>query len=284
MGRNAQAATEGALRTGRPVDSYGMAAVLGGGLGGAAAGAANPAVDEQMKREYRLRELEDHITNQLQVERASAQMENDRRELELRRQQIEQTGEIQRLGVIARNRPKGFTLGGRRVDFRWDANANDGEGGYVAFEPEVDGAAVRDASKMTNAEGRTPWQEAQIEEWRAKRKATESEGEKNRQSRKEINQASINARASEGEKNRANQRAIATGHDATSAANAQAGIMSREAIAAANRKAAGRRASIQSLARYAQAKQKTHPGFTLADAVKEAEAFGATVYDEDEQK
>lgn len=72
MGQNAQAATEGALRTGRPVDAYGLAAVMGGAGGGLAAGALNPALDEERRRQYKLNQVESLIKTRLSEQRAQA--------------------------------------------------------------------------------------------------------------------------------------------------------------------------------------------------------------------
>jgi hypothetical protein len=72
LSRNAQSVSEGAARSGRPVDMYGIANVIGGGIGGAVAGAARPGIIEQRQREQRLHELEGHIKFQLGVEKAHA--------------------------------------------------------------------------------------------------------------------------------------------------------------------------------------------------------------------
>lgn len=84
MGGQARAVSEGAARSGRPVDAYGMASIVGAGGGGAAAGGINPALDEQRKRHARMDDLGKYIQTTRAQEKAA-------REAELQRAQIEQT-------------------------------------------------------------------------------------------------------------------------------------------------------------------------------------------------
>lgn len=105
------------LASGCPVDEYGLAAIARSGAGGAVAGGYNPKVDEARRREVRMRTLEELIQSQLQIERADAQMVNDKRELDLRAQQIEQTGQTQREGILARSIPKPIQVGGKLIIF-----------------------------------------------------------------------------------------------------------------------------------------------------------------------
>jgi hypothetical protein len=65
MGQNAQAA----LASGRPVDSYGLAAIAGGGLGGGVAGAVRPNLDEVAKRGLRMQHLGEQISWQVAHEK-----------------------------------------------------------------------------------------------------------------------------------------------------------------------------------------------------------------------
>jgi hypothetical protein len=72
LGRNAQAVSDGAARSGRPVDMYGIANVIGGGIGGAAAGAMHPGVIEERQREQKMREMERNINFQLKAQQSEA--------------------------------------------------------------------------------------------------------------------------------------------------------------------------------------------------------------------
>src|SRR5207248_745259 len=80
----AQAVTDASLRTGRPVDAYGLAGVAGAGAGGGFAGAVNPAVPEAAMREMRMRELQGLIGQHLQFEHEMAAIESARAEARLR--------------------------------------------------------------------------------------------------------------------------------------------------------------------------------------------------------
>ncbi len=69
MGQMAQAV----VSTGRPVDAYGLAAIGGAGLGGGAAGAINPRLDEQRRRAQRMTELRRTVQERLVFEQAERQ-------------------------------------------------------------------------------------------------------------------------------------------------------------------------------------------------------------------
>lgn len=69
MGQNANAQ----LATGHPIDAYGLADIIGGGIGGAVAGGVKPGLDENRKRQARLNDLGIQIRQQLGVERQQAQ-------------------------------------------------------------------------------------------------------------------------------------------------------------------------------------------------------------------
>jgi hypothetical protein len=70
--RQAQEVTNNSLRTGRPVDSYGLASVAGAGAGGGFAAAVNPVLPEEEKRKYRMESLARDIGAQVQLEREQA--------------------------------------------------------------------------------------------------------------------------------------------------------------------------------------------------------------------
>ena len=72
LSRNAQAVTEVSMRSGRPVDMYGIANIVGGGAGGFGAGVANPRVVAERAQQQRLDQLEQSIKFQLGVEKAHA--------------------------------------------------------------------------------------------------------------------------------------------------------------------------------------------------------------------
>jgi hypothetical protein len=74
------------LASGRPVDEYGLASVVGRGLGGAFGGTLNPAIDEEYKRKARMADLEQQIANQLKIEQQQAAIEKTRADAEWQQQ------------------------------------------------------------------------------------------------------------------------------------------------------------------------------------------------------
>lgn len=189
MSQNAQAA----VASGRPVDEYGLAAVLGGGLGGAVAGGTNPRLDEERKREATMSKLKQHLNETLSYEKLEqerlereAKMRNDGEETRLRGIQIEQQGArdrsmaTYRTEALDRRRPADYTIGGVRMTSDWD----DEQGKWVARPASTaDGQGVVDRAKQPDADGLLPMDGERINEWRANRQSRESEGMLNRQSR-----------------------------------------------------------------------------------------------------
>jgi hypothetical protein len=273
------------LSTGRPVDAYGLASVAGGGLGRGVAGGIHPQMDEEAKRAARMQHLGGLIQQQLAVEKQQAGIENDKRELDLKQEDMQQRGDLGRLGTIARSKPKPYTVAGHHVDFQWNDKLNNGEGGWEAYEPAVDGAPIVDTSKTPDENGLTPKMRADIQRWREDRNSREKIAGGHDDTKVTTTDMGIKSREHEGAANRKSREGIAAANRASAEARAAAGNASHEGVAAANRQsrehiaAQGRRASIQRLAVYA--KQK---GVPLADAVKEAESLGVDVYDEDEKK
>lgn len=73
LSRGAQAVTDASIRSGRPVDTYGLAATVGRGIGGAVAGGARPDVIAERNREMNMQRLEGLIKTQLDTEKAHAE-------------------------------------------------------------------------------------------------------------------------------------------------------------------------------------------------------------------
>jgi hypothetical protein len=69
MSENAQQVSQGAAQSGRPVDMYGIANILGGAGGGAVGAAINPAVDEERKRHARMSVVTQQIGQQVQLQK-----------------------------------------------------------------------------------------------------------------------------------------------------------------------------------------------------------------------
>lgn len=283
--RQAQAVTDASLRTGRPVDAYGLAGVAGAGAGGFAGGAISPNVDEATKRGIRMRALAEDIGTQLSMERAQSEMANAGRRLDIEEEANRQASEDRRFGVRERSIPKPIVLGGKLIQFRRGETPTGEPGDLEAYVAEADGKPIVDETKVVGPDGLTSWQHEQIQRWRDDRSSREKVAGGHDQTRVTTTTMGIKSREGEGAANRASREKVAAGHDSTqqsiaagnNAARASEGDKnraSREGIAAK-----GRRASVQRLAVYAQQK-----GVPLADAIKEAEGLGVEVYDEDEKK
>lgn len=93
MGRNANAA----LASGRPIDEYGFARVLGGGIGGAAAGAISPYLDEEYRQQGRMRRMQEHIKFGIHVNKAAADLAESKSQTAYRDEQTNylKTGKVQ---------------------------------------------------------------------------------------------------------------------------------------------------------------------------------------------
>jgi len=104
LGEGANAVTQASMRSGRPVDAYGVAQVVGGGIGSGIAGGANPALDEQRKNDRFIGNLDRQLKEQLTYEKIEDErMERERKfkheqtDQELKRMQITQTGDAARM-------------------------------------------------------------------------------------------------------------------------------------------------------------------------------------------
>jgi hypothetical protein len=78
VGRQAQAVSEGAARSGRPVDAYGLASIAGAGAGGGMAAGVLPREWANQQRELKMRHMTEQIGAQLKIEREAAQTEQVR--------------------------------------------------------------------------------------------------------------------------------------------------------------------------------------------------------------
>jgi hypothetical protein len=194
MGQNAQ----DQVRSGRVMDEYALASILGGGAGGAFAGAVRPELDEARKRQARMTDVGNQVKQALAVE-----------EQERRRQQDAVTEHYregvltnQAAGIEARKKPKPFIIGGRRINYK----KNDADE-WEPVEETVDGKPLVDASKVADADGLLPSQKLRAQLTREQIEARQKIATQNNQFKREENQANRDARAAEGDKNRAERRA-----------------------------------------------------------------------------
>jgi outer membrane lipoprotein SlyB len=88
LGEQARAVSEGAARSGRPVDEYGIASIVGGGIGGAAAGGFRPSPDEERSRQGRMKKMADLITAARTQEAHKARIKHQKNEDEVKRAEL----------------------------------------------------------------------------------------------------------------------------------------------------------------------------------------------------
>lgn len=163
MSRQAQAVTDASTRSGRPVDAYGLASVAGSGIGGGIAGAFNPAIDERMKRDRRMGELEHLIGTQLEMEKIEEARQQQALENELKVQGLD----VQRERLRRAGKPRAQVINGVLFDSVWDD-----EMGRWRMEPQQsDGKLITDPSKQAGADGLTPFQRETVGRWGADREA-----------------------------------------------------------------------------------------------------------------
>jgi hypothetical protein len=148
------------LASGRPVDEYGLASVVGRGLGGAGRGLLDPKVDEEYKRRSRMADLEHQIATQLKIEQEAAQTDKLRADATYARERPD----IEAAKRLAADKPpKPFVIAGKRINYRrpedWDGTA----GKWEPYEETVKDIAVPggrkalvDTSKMPDDDGFLP--------------------------------------------------------------------------------------------------------------------------------
>jgi hypothetical protein len=73
MSQGANQVSQAAMMTGRPVDQYGVASIVGRGLGGAGRGIVDPAIMNKRKREMQMTQLATQIQRQLEVEKQQSE-------------------------------------------------------------------------------------------------------------------------------------------------------------------------------------------------------------------
>jgi hypothetical protein len=132
--------------SGRPVDAYGLASVAGSGIGGAAAGAFEPSLDEQQKRRMRMADLEQQISSQLRIEQEQAQTAKLNAETEYTR---DVRPEVEAAKARARDKPpKPFIIGGKRINYRRPEDWDGEPGQWEPYEETVKERAVDEGSKL----------------------------------------------------------------------------------------------------------------------------------------
>lgn len=134
MGQGANQVTQASLMTGRPVDQYGIASIVGRGLGGAGRGLADPAIMNKRKREFQMQQLSQQIAQQLEIEKQqseSAQRQADARWLN-ERGAIE-AGKQKRISVMQQLRLKK----GQLLDPERDAQLlKDADAAGISIDPK----------------------------------------------------------------------------------------------------------------------------------------------------
>lgn len=162
--------------SGRPVDEYGLASVVGAGIGGAAAGGINPRIDDENKRRMRMASLEEEIGRQLEIERSQAAINKTNAEAEYTRGIKPRLEEERAANARARAmKPDKFSVAGKMFERVWDEDA--GEWQTREIIPQGSEGPLVDTSKVPNAEGLLPRdvQRKQLAEANNKFKAAESQ-------------------------------------------------------------------------------------------------------------
>lgn len=262
----ARRVSEASVRSGRPVDEYGLASVAGGFGGGGAAAAINPAVNAERKRVARMNDLAGLIEQQLKVEKQQAARMQQEQELQLRARevgvrsrQVDATAENQRERTRRMNKPKAQVIGGVLYDTEWD-EANE-KWGPLAPQ-QHDGKVIQDASKKPNEAGLLPWQIETSKRWGA-----------DRESRERIAANNNKFRGEENEKNRRERQEQFAGRMKLGWATYQQRVSEaaqRAEQAAARDRAAGVRTAVSYAAAKAQAEKKNIDFPDYADILSEA--------------
>lgn len=145
IGESAQQVSQASMRSGRPVDEYGIAQVFGSGLGGGVAGAVRPELDEMYKQKKRMGELDTLLQEQLGVEALQDKRRdierkilNDAEGMRLKGLQIAQTGEGVRLRSDDARARTLASMFNRLTEF----DPNDAENAEVAEEMRKAGLPV----------------------------------------------------------------------------------------------------------------------------------------------
>jgi hypothetical protein len=194
MGENADAQ----LQSGRPMDMYGIASILGGGGGGFFAGAAKPELDENRKRQVRMADLGIQIRQQLAVEQAATRQQ----QVENQAAEAQRRDETQRLGIEARNKPKPFIIAGKRINYK----KND-EGDWEPYEESVDGQPLEDKSKTPDEDGILPSQNLRAKLTREEIEARKQIAVQNNQFKQQESQKNRDEKAREANSRNAVSRA-----------------------------------------------------------------------------
>jgi hypothetical protein len=185
------------LSSGRPVDEYGLANIAGRAFGSGARAAVDPTLDERGKSKRRMLELQQQIGEAITVEKTQA--ENAQRQANAAytaaRPGIEaDKARLEGEKIRAQSRPKGFTIGGRRIDYKL---GEDGQT-WVPYDATTeDGNPIVDPSKTPDANGLLPTDVETSRQRELDRKNRARIAENNNKYREEENEKNRKARSAQ---------------------------------------------------------------------------------------
>jgi hypothetical protein len=190
-----------ALASGRPIDEYAIASIAGRGIGSGAAGAINPALDEDNKRRMRMDDLEQQIANQLKIERQQAEIAKTNADADYTR---DVRPEVEAAKARARDKPpKPFIIGGKRINYRRPDDWDGEPGQWEPYEETVKERPIDEGSKLIEDKSKVPDEGGLL----AKDRQRADLFEQNNKFKSEESQKNRDFRATESEKDRKIKRA-----------------------------------------------------------------------------